>query len=228
MFTVSFIHSTGLDIVEIVLAIFKLRRYGEQFLALSELWTHGSWHYPNSWPKLTASWLKPPHTLAFLYLGAQWHSSGGCSTRLELDYTSHWNMASTMAARTISAFANNMETSINLFYELLMSTAMSTVPLMDFVNLWWSTTPGRPKCNKVCGMCYPVCGMMHIKEPLLLIGKSSPCGGSGFPLSLSEWSFTICLTPYKRKSNVLSVSLNKTFPSFLPYRFTSSVSLKSI
>ena len=31
------------------------------------------------------------------------------------------------------------------------------------------------------GMCYPVCGMMHIKEPLLLIGKSSQCGGSGFP-----------------------------------------------
>ena len=52
--------------------------------------------------------------------------------------------------------------------------------------------------NKGRGMCYPVCGMMHIKEPLLLIGKSSPCGGSGFPLSLSEWSFTICLTPYNR------------------------------
>ena len=32
-------------------------------------------------------------------------------------------------------------------------------------------------CNKGRGMCYPVCGMMHIKEPLLLIGKSS---GSGF------------------------------------------------
>ena len=31
--------------------------------------------------------------------------------------------------------------------------------------------------------CYPVCGMVHIKEPLLLIGKNSPCGGSGFPLS---------------------------------------------
>ena len=42
--------------------------------------------------------------------------------------------------------------------------------------------------------------MVHIKEPLLLIEKSSPCGGSGFPLSLSEWSFTICLTPYNRKS----------------------------
>ena len=60
-------------------------------------------------------------------------------------------------------------------------------------------------------MCDPVCGMMHIKEPLLLIGKSSPCGGSGFPLSLSEWS--LCPPPYNRKNNVLSASLNKTFTS---------------
>ena len=37
-------------------------------------------------------------------------------------------------------------------------------------------------CNKGCGMCYLVCGMVHIKEPLLLIGKSSPCCGSGFSL----------------------------------------------
>ena len=43
-------------------------------------------------------------------------------------------------------------------------------------------------CNKGYGMCYPVCGMVHIKEPLLLIDKSSLCGGSGFPFSLSEWS----------------------------------------
>ena len=40
-------------------------------------------------------------------------------------------------------------------------------------------------CKKGRGMCYYVCGMMHIKEPLLLIGKSSLCGGSRFPLSLS-------------------------------------------
>ena len=53
--------------------------------------------------------------------------------------------------------------------------------------------------NKGCGMYYPVCGMMHIKEPLLLIGKCSLCGGGGFPLSLPEWSFTICLTPFNRK-----------------------------
>ena len=42
-------------------------------------------------------------------------------------------------------------------------------------------------------------GMVHIKESLLLIDKSSLCGGSGFPFSLSEWSLTICLTPYNRK-----------------------------
>ena len=41
-------------------------------------------------------------------------------------------------------------------------------------------------CKKGCGMCYPGYGMKHIKEPLLLIGKSSPCGGSRFPVSLSH------------------------------------------
>ena len=54
-------------------------------------------------------------------------------------------------------------------------------------------------CNKGLGMCYPVCGMVHIKEPLLLIDKNNLCGGSGFPFSLSEWSLTICLTPYNRR-----------------------------
>ena len=68
-------------------------------------------------------------------------------------------------------------------------------------------------CNKGRGMCYPVCGMVHIKEPLLLIDKNSLCGSSGFPFSLSEWSLTICLTPYNRRYNVLSASLNKTFLS---------------
>ena len=53
--------------------------------------------------------------------------------------------------------------------------------------------------NKGCGVCYPVCGMMHIKEPLLLIVKSSLYGSSGFPFLLSEWSFTIYPTPYNHK-----------------------------
>ena len=54
-------------------------------------------------------------------------------------------------------------------------------------------------CKNGRGICYPVCGMMHIKELLLLIDKSSLCGGSRFPFSLSEWSSTICLTPYNRR-----------------------------
>ena len=54
-------------------------------------------------------------------------------------------------------------------------------------------------CNKDRDMCYPVCGMVHIKEHLLLIGKSSLCGGSRFSLSLSEWSFAICPPPYDHK-----------------------------
>ena len=28
-----------------------------------------------------------------------------------------------------------------------------------------------------CGMCYPVSGMVHIKEPLLSFGKGNPCSG---------------------------------------------------
>ena len=39
-------------------------------------------------------------------------------------------------------------------------------------------------CNKGRGMCYSVCGMVHIKEPLLLIDKSSLCDGSGFPIRM--------------------------------------------
>ena len=31
-------------------------------------------------------------------------------------------------------------------------------------------------CIKGC-ICYLLCGMVHIKEPLLLIRKSTPCGG---------------------------------------------------
>ena len=54
-------------------------------------------------------------------------------------------------------------------------------------------------CNKGSGVCFPVYGIVHIKEPLLLNEKCSPCGGSRFPLSLSEWSSTICLMPYNRK-----------------------------
>ena len=44
-----------------------------------------------------------------------------------------------------------------------------------------------------------------MKEPLLLIGIGSLCGGSGFHLSLSERFFTICLTPYITVNKMCSV-----------------------
>ena len=65
-------------------------------------------------------------------------------------------------------------------------------------------------CNKGCGMYYPVL-MVHIKDPLMLIGKSSPCSGSSrFPVSLSVWSFTICLTPYNCNLQRLDNQANLT------------------
>ena len=71
--------------------------------------------------------------------------------------------------------------------------------LINFTTIFSFQPVLHDWCNKGRGVCYPVCGMMHIKEPLLLIRNNSLCGGSGFPLWLSEWSFTICLTPYNRK-----------------------------
>ena len=64
-------------------------------------------------------------------------------------------------------------------------------------------------------MFYPVCGIVHIKQPLQLIEKSSPLAAAGF---LSRY---LCgPLPYNSKINVLSASLNKTFPSFLPVLFS--------
>ena len=55
-------------------------------------------------------------------------------------------------------------------------------------------------CNKGHGVYYPVCGTVHIKEPLLLIGKSSSWScGIGFLLLPSEWTITIHPTPNNHK-----------------------------
>ena len=45
-------------------------------------------------------------------------------------------------------------------------------------------------------------------------------GGGGFPVSLCEWSFITYPTPFNSKLNVLVVSLNKTFSTFLVYIYT--------
>ena len=67
-------------------------------------------------------------------------------------------------------------------------------------------------CVKKAVVCTFLSGMVHIKEPLLLIRKRWPSsGGSRFPIFLSEWYFTICPTPYNCIKNVLSASLKNHF-----------------
>ena len=111
----------------------------------------------------------------------------------------------------LSAFLINFKRSISKFiFHLVLSVGwgwkQKRVRERDHLkrtSVRFSSLSGSPVlhnwCNKGRGMCYSVCGMVHIKEPLLLIGKSSLCGGSRFPFSLSEWSLTICLTPYNCK-----------------------------
>ena len=59
--------------------------------------------------------------------------------------------------------------------------------MMDSLNYFSFQPVFYDLCNKGCGMCCPVCGMVHIKDPLLLIEKCSPCSGNNrFPFLLSE------------------------------------------
>ena len=58
----------------------------------------------------------------------------------------------------------------------LMVDSLSYFSFQPVLHVWY---------NKGRGLCYPVCGILHIKDPLLLIEKSSPfSGGSGFPLAM--------------------------------------------
>ena len=52
------------------------------------------------------------------------------------------------------------------------SCSVGYFPLQPVVHNWFI---------KGCGMYCSVYGKVHIKDPLLLIEKSSLCGGSGFP-----------------------------------------------
>ena len=67
------------------------------------------------------------------------------------------------------------------------------------IELFLSSSQGSTTGVTKAVVCAILSGIVHIKEPLLLIGKSSLCGCSGFPFSLSEWSLTICLMPYNHK-----------------------------
>ena len=58
--------------------------------------------------------------------------------------------------------------------------------MVDLLNYFSFQLGLHNLCNKGHGMCCPVCEMVLIKEPLLLIEKSSLCsGGNRFPVLLS-------------------------------------------
>ena len=63
--------------------------------------------------------------------------------------------------------------------------------------------------------------MVHIKESLLLIDKSSPCSGDSGKLTI------LCPMSYNHIKNVLSVLLNKTFPSFFLLPFLNFIIVRN-
>ena len=52
--------------------------------------------------------------------------------------------------------------------QLVVRWIVGSIPHGDPLT-YFSLQPALPNwCNKDRGVCYPVCGMVHIKEPLLL------------------------------------------------------------
>ena len=66
--------------------------------------------------------------------------------------------------------------------------SLSYFPFQPVVHKW---------SIKGCGMTCPVCGKVHIKDPLRLIRKSSLCGDSGFSLK-KYLTMIICLMSNSR------------------------------
>ena len=72
----------------------------------------------------------------------------------------------------------------------------------------------QPVFHKGYGMCYPISGMVHIKDPVLLIRKSNPCSGdSGFPFPYLNGPIPLFTSIYMY-INVSSASLNKALAFF--------------
>ena len=55
--------------------------------------------------------------------------------------------------------------------QLMMWLVIGSIPTRGPIELYLVPV-SIPHSNKGCGMCYHVCGEGHLKDPLLLIGKS--------------------------------------------------------
>ena len=99
---------------------------------------------------------------------------------------------------------------IRLICNIVSLGSSPLVSYCDFVLLPCSVQSViHDVCHKCHGMCYPVCGMVHRKDPL------QPMKWQNWVSSLAnEWSFTKYLMPCNHKLNMLRASLNKTI-SFL-------------
>ena len=73
----------------------------------------------------------------------------------------------TRVRRPITVIVNVLSGSLNKKNVLLSLDTLSYFSYQPTLHDW---------CKRGRGMCYPVCRMVHINEPLLIIGKSSPEG----------------------------------------------------
>ena len=83
--------------------------------------------------------------------------------------------------------------------------------MMDTVSYFSFQPVIHDWCNNGRGMCYPVCGMVHINNPLLVIEKTIPGNGGSDDYLMSKKGtivsvfpeylmITIHLLPYLLKS----------------------------
>ena len=78
-------------------------------------------------------------------------------------------------------------------HQLMKQWVVGSIPHGGPIELFSHSSWCYTTCvTKGHGMCYPVCGMVHIKYPLLLIKKSSPCLVPLFGVSLGWLCGSYC------------------------------------
>ena len=105
------------------------------------------------------------------------------------------NQCTTTGVLKAVVYAVFVEKWYNIYF--LCSRSSDQSPMVDLLSYFLSQPMLHNWCNKGFGMFYIVCGMVHLKDSLLLIRKSSPCGSSRFSLSLFQSSSTTCPAHYK-------------------------------
>ena len=109
----------------------------------------------------TGPWLHPFIEAAAVQINNTNLPPGNTSTCIMNDAINQWRSYVYRRARCSNGSS----------VESLMVDSLSYFSFQPVLHIW---------CIKGCVMCYPVCGMVHIKKSLKLMEKSTPCDGSGF------------------------------------------------